>query len=69
MGAGQQIGTLMTAFMKLVTLKKVKKLQILQRVIIQTWSCPLCEDILYANILFWEHLGVTCFRPKYQIFL
>ena len=41
MGAGQQIGTLMTAFMKLVTLKKVKKLQILQRVIIQTWSCPL----------------------------
>ena len=33
MGAGQQIGTLMTAFMKLVTLKKVKKLQILQRVI------------------------------------
>ena len=33
MGAGQQIGTLMTASMKLVTLKKVKKMQILQRVI------------------------------------
>ena len=33
MGAGKQIGTLMIASMKLVTLKKVKKMQILQRVI------------------------------------
>ena len=33
------------------------------------YSEPVFPKFFTANILFWEHLGIICFRPKNQSFL